>query len=85
MFSDAVKRGRARGISYVAGKLIERIREGNVSATIFYLKARANWSDTRITLARDVVPVVEELDDADLTRLALGAINAHKGRDRTNA
>jgi len=44
-FSDAVKRGQDKGIAKVAEKLIINVNLGNVPAQIFYLKARAKWSD----------------------------------------
>lgn len=50
-FSDALEKGRARGISEVANKLFETAMQGNITAIIFFLKCRANW--------RDQGPVVE--------------------------
>ena len=44
-FADAIKRGRAKGIEVVTNKLFEQCREGNTTAIIFFLKARAGWSD----------------------------------------
>lgn len=45
-FSEAVKRGEARGIGAVASRLMEQINEGNTTAMIFYLKSRAGWKET---------------------------------------
>lgn len=42
---DAIERGQARGIAKVAEALMELGLSGNASALIFYLKARAGWSD----------------------------------------
>ncbi|MDV2994965.1 MAG: hypothetical protein N4J56_004619 [Chroococcidiopsis sp. SAG 2025] len=42
----AYKRGRAKAKYYVVGKLFDLIREGNVAATIFYLKTRCRWRET---------------------------------------
>jgi len=42
---DAIKRGKAKGIAHVTEKLINNIDIGSVPAQIFYLKARAKWSD----------------------------------------
>ncbi len=44
-FSDAIKRGRAKGIAHVANLLIKNAEAMNVSAQIFYLKAIGKWSD----------------------------------------
>lgn len=45
-FSEAVKRGEARGIGAVASKLMDQINEGNTTAMIFYLKSRAGWRES---------------------------------------
>jgi len=44
-FSDAIKRGRAKGLAHVANLLIKNAEAMNVSAQIFYLKAIGKWSD----------------------------------------
>jgi hypothetical protein len=41
----AVRRGRMKAISQVAGKLFEAAMAGNVSAMIFYLKTQAGFSE----------------------------------------
>lgn len=41
----AIRRGQSKGIAKVANSLYEQAMKGNVAAAIFYLKARANWSD----------------------------------------
>ncbi len=48
---EAINRGAANGIATIANKLFEAAKNGNVTAQIFYLKARAGW--------RDQGPVVE--------------------------
>jgi hypothetical protein len=42
---DAVKRGRAKGVSHVTNALLKNIDLGNVTAQIFYLKTQAKWRD----------------------------------------
>ena len=41
----ALVRGKSKTISFVAGKLIEQIKAGSTSATIFYLKTQAGWAE----------------------------------------
>src|SRR5919106_1013113 len=44
-FSEAIKKGRARGIQKVSNALFEAAINGNVTAMIFYLKSRAGWAE----------------------------------------
>jgi len=44
-FDAAIKKGKARGIQEVSNALFEAALQGSVPAMIFYLKARAGWSD----------------------------------------
>ena len=48
---DAIKRGRAKGLADVANALFQSAVGGNVTAMIYYLKARdpKRWSDRRQT------------------------------------
>lgn len=41
-----IDRGRAKGIAYVAGKLMKKIDSADLTAIIFYLKAQAGWRDS---------------------------------------
>jgi transcriptional regulator with XRE-family HTH domain len=43
--AEAIKRGQAQGIGTIANALFENALGGNVTAQIFYLKARAQWKD----------------------------------------
>ena len=43
----AVLQGRAKAHSYVFGKLMEKVRAGNLNAIIFYLKTQAGCSELR--------------------------------------
>lgn len=43
--ADAIKKGQAAGIATIANKLFQKAMGGNVAAMIFFLKARADWSD----------------------------------------
>lgn len=42
---NALKKGRGKGIEQVANALFEKAVMGDVPSAIFYLKARAGWSD----------------------------------------
>lgn len=70
-FADAIKRGKARGIATVTNSLMQQIMEGNTAAAIFYLKARAGWSDkpeekeTTADKARAIVDAIRAIDDLD--------------------
>ena len=44
-FEAAIKKGKARGIQEVSNMLFETALQGSVPAMIFYLKARAGWTD----------------------------------------
>lgn len=43
--AEAIKKGQAKGISEVANALWSNAMGGNVTAQIFFLKARAQWKD----------------------------------------
>lgn len=47
--SDAIKRGRAKGIATISNALFQSGKGGNVTAQIFYLKNRQpdEWKDRR--------------------------------------
>ena len=42
---EAIKKGQAQGIAAVANSLWDNAMSGNVTAQIFFLKARAKWKD----------------------------------------
>lgn len=42
---DAIKRGQASGIENIANALYDKAMEGDTTSAIFYLKARAGWSE----------------------------------------
>ena len=44
-FGDAIKKGRAAGVQHVVNRLREAIDAGNITATLFFLKCRAGWTE----------------------------------------
>ena len=42
---DGFYQGKAKTISFVAGKLMELVKKGNLSAIIFYLKTQGRFSE----------------------------------------
>lgn len=43
--ADAIKRGRAKGVSAVANKVWELALGGNVVACVFFLKCQGGWRE----------------------------------------
>ena len=75
-FAEAIKRGKAKGIATVTNKLFAKIEEGNLTATIFYLKTQAGWKETSVNehISPDgsMTPKAVELTDDQLMRIASG-------------
>lgn len=46
-FAEAIKRGKAKGIAVVTNALMKKIKEGNVTAMIFFLKSQAGWRESQ--------------------------------------
>lgn len=44
-FSEALKRGQAKGVAKIANALFEQGMNGQTAAAIFYMKNRAGWAD----------------------------------------
>lgn len=62
-FAEALKRGQAKAHVFVAGKLMEAIKAGNIAATIFYLKTQCHWHEQLDVRATNVEPVTVKLVD----------------------
>ena len=63
-FSDALKRGRGKGIANVTNALYTKAVDGDNTAMIFYLKNRAGWVDKQ-----EIQSTVEQRHVIDLTRI----------------
>ena len=44
-FSEAIKRGRDKGVATITNALFTKAKAGDNTAMIFYLKNRAGWKD----------------------------------------
>lgn len=42
---QAIKRGKAKGLANVTAALLKNVKNGNVTAQIFYLKCKGKWKD----------------------------------------
>lgn len=47
LFAQALKRGRSKANIFVGGRLMQKIKDGDIAATIFYLKSRCGWKEAR--------------------------------------
>lgn len=45
--SDAIKRGKDKGVAVIANKLFEAAKNGNTPAMIFFLKVQGGWKETQ--------------------------------------
>lgn len=43
--SVAYKQGKQKAVNWVTSKLMEKIAQGDVASTLFYLKTQAGWSE----------------------------------------
>ena len=45
---ERYKRGKAKAIGTAGKSLLDKVREGNLTAIIFYLKTQAGWRETQV-------------------------------------
>ena len=81
-FSEAIKRGQARGIDQVTNALFENATvDRNVPSIIFYLKNRAGWVDKTETKVQE-----EKTITLDLTRIGINELSAiERAFEQSNA
>ena len=67
-FTDAIKRGKAKGIALVTNKLMESIKGGNMTGMIFFLKTQAGWKETNVQEHTGSVKIgaIKDLTDDEL-------------------
>ena len=71
--SEAIKRGRERGVAFAASQLQNMIAQGNLGAVIFYLKTKGGWTEKQIIETKDTTDekdVAKTLTTAELLELA---------------
>ena len=69
-FSEAIKRGKDKGIATITNALFNKARDGDNTAMIFYLKNQAGWQD-RV----EKETIIEHKHILDLTRVSTNDLN----------
>lgn len=70
LFAEALERGQTRGIVEVTNRLFEQAMEGNTTAIIFYLKARAGWAEKmNVSVGGNGEPIKHEVTTDELKAL----------------
>ena len=59
------KKGKSKAVANIAGNLVKKAQEGNVSAQIFFLKTQAGWHETQIIEASTGVSILIDQQDED--------------------
>jgi hypothetical protein len=62
-FSDAIKRGTAKGIANVTAALMRNVSKDNVTAQIFYLKCKGDWKEAKDGLDTEDKSLMQKLID----------------------
>lgn len=53
--SEAIKRGKSKGIATIANSLFENAKAGNTTAQIFFLKCQAKWKEEEAVVSDDSI------------------------------
>jgi hypothetical protein len=69
-FSEAIKRGKDKGIATITNALFNKARRGDNTSMIFYLKNQAGWQD-RV----EKETIIEQRHVLDLTRVSNNDLN----------
>ena len=69
-FSEAIKRGKDKGIATITNALFNKARRGDNTSMIFYLKNQAGWQD-RV----EKETIIEHKHVLDLTRVSTNDLN----------
>lgn len=70
-FSDAIDRGRDKGIAIVSGKLLQLAQAGDMRAIERYLKSVAKWQDHSVVELKNFDPT--KLTTEELERIVAAA------------
>ena len=77
---EAINRGAANGIATIANKLFEAANNGNVTAQIFFLKARAGWRQRPPSLPQCRRSVSGQLSPAGQQGRQVRSTRSRRGR-----
>lgn len=74
--------GRVGGVAFASNKLMDKIKEGNLTAIIFYLKTKGGFIETRGVQVRDKDnnPTDLEIDLSSASKEDIDAIRRHFGK-----
>lgn len=71
-FSEAIKRGKSKGIGMMANNLVTLAKAGNAAANIFWLKSQAKWRE------KDVEDYLDEKITEEINKLRKSLKPKHK-------
>lgn len=55
LFEQAIKRGQAKGVAFVASRLLEKVKERDTASIIFFLKTKGGYKETqKVEMTADV-------------------------------
>ena len=62
LFEQAIKRGQAKGVAFVASRLLEKVKERDTASIIFFLKTKGGYKETqKVEMTADVKTTEVEL------------------------
>ena len=70
-FSEAIARGKAKGVETIANVLFDKAQAGNLTAIIFYLRTRGGWHEPAAQVHAFFQPkATASLTDEELMEIA---------------
>lgn len=74
-YSESLQKGVTKANIVAAKNLFAKVRDGNLSACIFWLKARAGWSERNLLLLN------EETEKQEPKKVRIELVNTEKKND----